>query len=345
MIGWNGSIFYTSDLGVNWTSQASGSYYLCGVDFADTQVGWVSGYTDLIKTTDGGGSWFSQYDNVEYPYLVNVVATIDGACYPGRQFLITGHYDDVSEDPYNWAPGADDNASSVVSLLASASILKDYELANTVKFVAFSGEEQGLLGSAAYAEEAYNQGDTILGVLNCDMIAYDSNDDRVMEVHSGLSPENQALADVFIGAISDYGLNLVPQKITENPSYSSDHASFWGYEFPAILGHEDYEDRNPYMHTTQDRVSLFDSAYYVDFVKAAVASISILANPFLIGDANGDGVTDVADVMYLVNYLFIGGSPPDPLEAGDANCDGEVDIADVMHLINHLFIGGSPPGC
>jgi hypothetical protein len=150
---------------------------------------------------------------------------------------------------------------------------------------------------------------------------------------------------VFIGAISDYGLNLVPQKITENPSYSSDHASFWGYGFPAILGHEDYGDRNPYLHTTQDRVSFFDSTYYVEFVKAAVASISILANPFLIGDANGDGVTDVADVMYLVNYLFIGGSPPDPMEAGDANCDGEVDVADVMYLINYLFIGGSPPGC
>jgi hypothetical protein len=80
-------------------------------------------------------------------------------------------------------------------------------------------------------------------------------------------------------------------------------------------------------------------------VKAAVASISILANPFLIGDANGDGVIDVADVMYLINYLFIGGSSPDPLEAGDANCDGEIDIADVMYLINYLFIGGSPPGC
>jgi photosystem II stability/assembly factor-like uncharacterized protein len=236
MVGLNGTIFRTSDLGVNWVSSSSGTYYLHGVDFADTSVGWVTAYTDLIKTTDGGQSWFSQYDNVEYPHLVNVVGTIDGFCYPGREFLMTGHYDDTSQDPYNWAPGADDNASSVVSLLAAASALKDYSLANTVKFVAFSGEEQGLLGSAAYAEEAYNQGDTILGVLNCDMIAYDNNNDGVMEVHSGLPEENQALADVFIGAIADYGLNLVPQKITQNPSYSSDHASFWGYEFPAILG-------------------------------------------------------------------------------------------------------------
>ena len=64
---------------------------------------------------------------------------------------------------------------------------------------------------------------------------------------------------------------------------------------------------------------------------------------FLCGDVNKDGVVDVADVMYLINYLFIGGSPPDPLQAGDVNRDGAVDIADVMYLINYLFIGGSPP--
>ena len=343
MVGWDGSIFYTSDLGVNWVSQPSGSYYLYGVDFAGLLTGWVTGLHDIIKTTNGGQSWFSQYDNLEYPHLLNVVGTIDGLCYPGRQFLITGHYDDISEDPFNWAPGADDNASSVVSLLAAASILKDYALANTVKFVAFSGEEQGLLGSAAYAEEAYDRRDTILGVLNCDMIAYDSNNDRVMEVHSGLPVENQALADIFIGAIWDYGLNLVPEKITDGASHSSDHASFWRYGFPAILGHEDYSDRNPYMHLTQDRVSVFDSTYYVNFVKAAVASISILGNPFIIGDANGDGAMDVADVVHLVNYLFIGGSAPGPLAAGDVNCDGIVNIADIIYLANYLFLGGPPP--
>ncbi|MCK4224297.1 MAG: M20/M25/M40 family metallo-hydrolase [candidate division Zixibacteria bacterium] len=345
MVGLDGSIFYTSDLGVNWASQPSGSYYLFGVNFADTLTGWATGLDDIIKTTNGGQSWFSQYDHLEYPHLLNVVGTIDGWCYPGRQFLITGHYDDISEDPYNWAPGADDNASSVVSLLSAASILKDYALANTVKFVAFSGEEQGLLGSAAYAEEAYNRGDTILGVINCDMIAYDGNGDGVMEVHSGLPEENQALADIFIGAISDYGLNLVPQKITEGASHSSDHASFWSYGFPAILGHEDYQDWNPHMHTTQDRVSTFDSTYYLEFVKAALASIAILGDPFIFGDASGDGLIDLGDVVYLVNYLYKTGPAPEPLQAGDANCDIVVDLGDVIYLINYLFKGGLPPSC
>jgi hypothetical protein len=65
--------------------------------------------------------------------------------------------------------------------------------------------------------------------------------------------------------------------------------------------------------------------------------------PFIPGDANGDDVVDIADVVYLINYLFIGGSAPDPMESGDVNGDGVVDVGDVLYLINYLFIGGSPP--
>jgi hypothetical protein len=63
------------------------------------------------------------------------------------------------------------------------------------------------------------------------------------------------------------------------------------------------------------------------------------------GDANGDGIVDPADVVYLINYLFKEGPLPDPEEAGDANCDGVVDPADVVYLINYLFKNGPPPGC
>jgi len=66
---------------------------------------------------------------------------------------------------------------------------------------------------------------------------------------------------------------------------------------------------------------------------------------FLHGDANGDQVIDLADVVFLINYLYKGDIPPNPLEAGDANCDGNVDLADVVYLINYLYKGGPAPPC
>jgi len=64
------------------------------------------------------------------------------------------------------------------------------------------------------------------------------------------------------------------------------------------------------------------------------------------GDVNADGIVNVNDVVYLINYLFVPGSPPPvPLEAGDANCDGVANVNDVVYLINYLFVPGSPPPC
>jgi len=66
---------------------------------------------------------------------------------------------------------------------------------------------------------------------------------------------------------------------------------------------------------------------------------------YLLGDANGDGIIDMADVLLLINYLYKGGPAPDPFGAGDANCDGTVDLTDILLLINYLYKGGPAPGC
>jgi len=78
---------------------------------------------------------------------------------------------------------------------------------------------------------------------------------------------------------------------------------------------------------------------------SAVVDMGALECQLNRGDVNQDGIINIADVIYLINYLFIGGLPPSPLWIGDANCDSVVDIADVIYLINYLFVGGPPPGC
>jgi hypothetical protein len=63
------------------------------------------------------------------------------------------------------------------------------------------------------------------------------------------------------------------------------------------------------------------------------------------GDANGDGMINIVDVVYLINFLFIEGPPPKPFAAGDVNCNDYITASDVIYLINYLFIGGPPPSC
>jgi len=59
------------------------------------------------------------------------------------------------------------------------------------------------------------------------------------------------------------------------------------------------------------------------------------------GDANGDGVTTVGDVFYLINFLFAGG--PANIGSADANGDGSVTVGDIFYLINFLFANGPAP--
>ncbi len=63
------------------------------------------------------------------------------------------------------------------------------------------------------------------------------------------------------------------------------------------------------------------------------------------GDPNADGIINLGDAIYTLNYLFKGGPNPCPMEAGDANCTGVVDLGDAIYILNYLFKGGPAPVC
>lgn len=66
---------------------------------------------------------------------------------------------------------------------------------------------------------------------------------------------------------------------------------------------------------------------------------------YVCGDANSDGQVNVADAVFVINYVFKGGPAPAVAEAADANGDGNIDVGDAVYLINHVFSGGPPPTC
>jgi hypothetical protein len=65
----------------------------------------------------------------------------------------------------------------------------------------------------------------------------------------------------------------------------------------------------------------------------------------LCGDATADGIVNVSDANHIINYVNIGGPPPQPvLACGEANSDESVNISDAVWIINYIFLSGPPPG-
>src|SRR6476661_8762147 len=164
----------------------------------------------------------------------NIIAEMPGTVDPSRIYLITGHLDTTSYNPTTNAKGADDDGSGTVSVMMAANILRNYSFDYTVRFVLFTGEERGLCGSDRYAAASRAANENIQGVINLDMIAYDSNGVKDVEVHAGTRADSQAIANTFIQNISTYNLNLVPHLLTSTATNRSDHASFWTYNYPAF---------------------------------------------------------------------------------------------------------------
>jgi hypothetical protein len=64
---------------------------------------------------------------------------------------------------------------------------------------------------------------------------------------------------------------------------------------------------------------------------------------FMRGDVNKDGIIDMSDAVFLLNFLFKGGPEPDPYALGDANSDGEILVEDPIFLLNYILRGGPAP--
>ncbi|MFQ5653263.1 MAG: hypothetical protein ACE5GW_00855 [Planctomycetota bacterium] len=64
---------------------------------------------------------------------------------------------------------------------------------------------------------------------------------------------------------------------------------------------------------------------------------------FVRGDANNDMELDIADIVWILNYLFQDGPPPPCMDAADTNSDGFVNVADAVYMAGYLFLDGLPP--
>jgi hypothetical protein len=279
--GWNGNFATTIDGGDNWnltTSNLSEDIY--AVDLLNENQVWVTGLSLVAESNDIGSNWQMEIANLPEASLNNLIATSPGTTYPNDIYILCAHYDATSNMPTLRAPGADDNGSGTAAVIEAARILADYNFKSTIRFALFAAEEQGLIGSRAYANLAAVQGDQILGVINMDMIGYDGNNDGYMDIHSGSMLTSQLIGNLIVSNISNWGLALVPDHHTFGGSGASDHRSFWEVGYPAIMIIEDYYgggDFNPYYHTTNDLLSAINPSYYLEMAKLSIGNIALLA--------------------------------------------------------------------
>ena len=210
----------------------------------------------------------------------NVIGTLSGTTASSEIVVVCAHIDDMPSGAI--APGADDNASGSVAVFAAAEALRKFSFERTLRFVLFTGEEQGLYGSDAHAAAAEAAGDNLVAVLNLDMVAWDGNGDNVLNlyVRPGNAVERDAAA-TLTNVVRVYGLGggLSPAIVEETVSWS-DHYSFNSFGYPAIcLIEEDVADFNPYYHTTDDTLARLNMPFFTHAAKAVAGTAAHLAGP------------------------------------------------------------------
>jgi len=209
----------------------------------------------------------------------NIEATLQGENQTSNEvYLVCGHYDSVPG-----SPGADDNAAGTAAVLASAKIMSNYMFSHTVKFVAFSGEEQGLLGSSVYAAEAASEGINIIEVLNADMIGYAETDEDRHKIgiygSTTIASTSQAISDFYTGLID---LTVIPHGASAN----SDHWPFIQNGYDAAMYHEYHF--NPYYHSSQDTMDKMDFEYDSRVTRMIMGTLANFSK-LIIPDNGGGG--------------------------------------------------------
>ena len=244
----------------------------------------------------------------------NVYGVQTGTEFPNQKYIICAHYDDMPSG--SLAPGADDNGSGTVTVLEAARVLSQYSFPHTILYALWDEEEQGLVGSEYFAQNAASQGDSILGVINLDMIAWDSNDDGNADVHTHSVGESHALKDKMLETNLTYGIGLDLDVIDPGEPYS-DHWSFWQSGFTAILLIEDDNDFHAYYHTINDLIIHYNQLYFEKMAKLSVATLATLAlnldlriihTPI----ASRDNTDDIECTAEIISGLDIGTGDASP---------------------------------
>ncbi len=252
----------------------------------------------------------------------NVIAEQTGSLHPNQMYYLTGHYDATAGLPVlpeDEAPGADDDGSGAAMVLECARVMSEFSFQNTIRYAVFAGNEQGLIGSAAYVAGLPQTGEVYLGVFCADMIGWSGSDPWPPDlvIYANDDPVSLILADKVSEAVATFLPGFLEPVILQDPTMVyADHAPFWDANIPAVLNMEDEAwgtDLNPYYHSDEDLLEHLDILYGVHVLEAVLGSVADLAVP--------DGSTDP--------FLTAGSVT---LDDSQGNNNGQIEYGESVYL-------------
>ena len=215
----------------------------------------------------------------------NLVVTKVGTLYPNTYVIICGHYDTIN------GKGTNDNGSGVVTIFEVARLLRNIPTEYSIKFINFSGEEDGLLGSQNFVSTVVNATNPKMNirlVFNIDEVggrADMTNDTITCERDTGSPTSNNAASNTITNELINCVQLYSPLNTFLSYAYASDYLPFEDNN-EIITGFFE-KNETPHRHTASDLLINMDPVYVYNIAKAATgAMLHFAAASFTLLDAN-----------------------------------------------------------
>ncbi|MGH2568389.1 MAG: M28 family peptidase [Bacteroidota bacterium] len=288
---------------------------------------WIKSEFERYAQNSGGRMTVEFHETIVPPSarvpsprnVVNIVATLDPDrthhTMPQRILVIGGHYDTRASNPLDSvssAPGANDDGSGTAVTMELARVMAKYRFDASIAFIAFAGEEQGLLGATAWAEMAKKNNWNIEAVFNNDIVGSSVGGDGTKEnryvrlFSEAFSPVDTGSVyrqRIALGHENDGGSRSLARYIKEiaeryNPNFGvklvyrldrfsrgGDHRPFHqlGYSaarFSVAMENYDWQHQDVRVESGKeygDLVKFMDFEYCVNVARANAAALATLA--------------------------------------------------------------------
>lgn len=285
----------------------------------------------------------AQAMNREYVISRNVIGDIEGTQHPERIIVIGAHYDgqgrggmismDHDGEPMIH-PSADDNASGTAGLLWLARYFSQNQPEHTIRFIAFSGEELGLLGSRYYADTLASKEDSVMAMINLDMIG--KLTDRELSIFG------TGTSNIWDDVLNSVQIDSLEVNQIAGGSGRSDHASFYEQRIPVLHYfsgiHPDYHSPTD----TADKINYQGMERILNHVKGVVDELDQINLTEIDFQESSSGQTqtmsrDGATLGVMPDYSYSGeGFRIDGVREGQPGSLGGMEAGDIIIQLGDL---------